>query len=1332
MEGLHQISPLDLEGDKAENWRKYEIAWENYAGAIGLDEKEEIQKVRTFLHVVGGEANEEYKEFTWDAAGDDKKLDKVLEKFKNFCNDDVEVNITIVRHKFLTYDREEPGPDETLVKSVDTFLKTLRTLVRPCKYGTLRDEMVKDRIVAGINNTNLTKRMLAKPKLDLATAISMSKARALSECAAKNLNKDENPHVNSIHKRQKYHKKFHHKKNYDHGSSCNRCGYKHKPKQCPAYQKQCKKCGKYNHFAKVCRSGKKVDRIDFDDASSTSSRSSRNSRGSGRFYIRAVTSKNDKTSDWNQNVYIGDHAMKMKIDSGAECNVISAELYNKVKKPGQKMMKSKCRLSSFTGETVIPVGEDKLQCTIGKTRHKFLFQIIDANVPVAILGKDACLKAKLISRQVYQVKASNNILDQFPEVFEGLGELEGEVHITVDESVQPVIHAPRRVPYAIRGKVEDELKRMIEQKIIEKVPENEPSDWVNSQVNVAKPNGAIRCCLDPRDLNQAIKREHHPMPVLEDATSRVNGAQWFSTLDAAHAYHQMKLDKESSKLVTFNTHIGRMRYLRVPMGINTAGDKFQRKMKDAFEGMPGVEIMMDDILVYGTTEQEHDERLLAVLERIKKIGLKLNKSKCKIKQRELKYLGFIFSKDGLKMDKDRLKGINDMPTPTSKEEIRRFMGMVNFVNRFIPNMSDLSAPMRELLHDDVVFNWEQPQEDSFNKLKSALCSAPVLAYYDPAKELTLQVDASSTGVGAALLQEGRPLAFASKALTSTQQQYAQIEKECYAILFGAEKFSEYVTARDTLVQSDHKPLESIMKKPIMKAPPRLQRMMVQLQRFPGLKVHYVKGKDLVFADTLSRAFDEKNTSPEPVQKFEVAAVQFFEALPVSTSKLDVIRKATSKDTGLQQLKEYVVQGWPEERNDVRDDCKPFFNDRDEMTVMNGILFKGQRIIIPREMRPEMMKKLHESHMGIVKTKQRARDIMYWPGISSDIEEMIGHCETCKTFQKSNQAEPLKSHHIPDRAWCKVSADLFEFGGQTYILGVDYYSKYPVVRELTRQTTKEVVKVMKSWFSEQGTPETLMTDNGPCFNSREFKIFANDWEFTHITSSPRYAKSNGQIERTVQTVKNFMKKCRDWEKALLEYRNTPLDGVGYSPAQLLMSRRTSSFLPVAPSLLMPEAHRSVQPELKKRQMTQKYYHDRHGTKSLPHIEEGEAARMRNGKVWDPVMVRQRLDDRSYLVESPKGHTFRRNRQHLLQTHEAPFQIKPEVDAHIEDFEEPVPQTPTTAHRETVRDIPSTPKSSQPRPRTARVPKPSKPAPPSASTPITTNSGRVVRPPTRLDM
>jgi hypothetical protein len=404
-----------------------------------------------------------------------------------------------------------------------------------------------------------------------------------------------------------------------------------------------------------------------------------------------------------------------------------------------------------------------------------------------------------------------DILNNYPDLFEGLGCLPVEHHIELNETIEPVIHPPRRVPEAIRSRVTKELHRMEEEGVIEKV--DQPTDWVNSMVTVIKPH-KTRICLDPRNLNEAIKREHFPLPTIEEVTARMPNAKVFSVLDAKSGFWQIPLDEASSLLCTFNTPHGRYKFKRLPFGIKSAPEVFQKHMKQLLEGLEGVEVIMDDMLVWGENNEQHNERLIKLLERLRAIGLQLNKDKCKIGLTEIPYIGHLLSEQGVKPDPSKVDAIINMSGPTNKQDLQRFMGMLAYLSKFIPNMAEESAPLRRLLEKNVQWHWSDEHQKSLDSLKTLLTKAPVLKYYAINEPLVLSVDASSEGLGAVLLQSQQPVAYASKPLTECQKRYAQIEKELLAILYGCEHFHQYIYGRTVVVETDHKPLEAIVTKPL--------------------------------------------------------------------------------------------------------------------------------------------------------------------------------------------------------------------------------------------------------------------------------------------------------------------------------------------------------------------------------------------------------------------------------------------------------------------------------------------------------------------------------------
>ena len=390
---------------------------------------------------------------------------------------------------------------------------------------------------------------------------------------------------------------------------------------------------------------------------------------------------------------------------------------------------------------------------------------------------------KSTHENVRKIETADELLRRHAEVFDkDLGTLPGTVHLQVDEDAKPSITPSQRVPTALREKFKVELDRLEGQGVLAKV--DEPTPWVSSSVVLAtKKSGALRICIDPRPLNQALKRETFQLPVLDDLLPELSQAKMFSTVDLTAGYWHCVLDDESSLLTTFATPFGRYRWRRLPFGLSASSEIFQKRINQALEGLEGILNITDDILIYGVGDNQeearadHDRKVEALLQRYRERGIALNKNKLKLHITEVPFMGHIFSNQDLKIDPDKVNAVLKMPRPEDVEGVQRLNGFVNYLAKFLPRPADHMEPIRRLTRQDTEFSWTEEQEDAYREVKRLVTTAPVLSYYDPKAELEIQCDASKKGLGAALLQNGKPIAYTSRALTDTKQRYAQIERD---------------------------------------------------------------------------------------------------------------------------------------------------------------------------------------------------------------------------------------------------------------------------------------------------------------------------------------------------------------------------------------------------------------------------------------------------------------------------------------------------------------------------------------------------------------------------
>ena len=693
-----------------------------------------------------------------------------------------------------------------------------------------------------------------------------------------------------------------------------------------------------------------------------------------------------------------------------------------------------------------------------------------------LLSRNACAKLQLLKLTVDET-IPVDFREAYPTLFDGLGKLQMEHKIMLKEGVSPTcLYAPRNVPHPILPKVEEELQNMVRNGVIS--PVRQPTEWCSGMVVVPKSDGRVRICVDLTNLNKAVLREVHPMKSVDESLASLSSSKVYTKLDANSGFWQILLDESSKLLTTFVTPMGRFCFNRLPFGISSAPEIFQRMMSSLLEGLDGCICHMDDVLVHGRTTAEHDERVRRVLDRLKTAGLTLN-NKCEFGKSQLKFLGHIISGEGVGADPAKVKAIREFPQPTNLTELQRFNGMVNQLNKFLPGLANINEPLRQLLKKDNAWHWGSAQSKAFEAIKGKLLSTETLMHYSPVRPTYIAADASNTGLGAVLLQENesggrKPIAYASRSLSETEKRYAVIEKEALAAVWACEKFSDYVLGLKFVLETDHKPLVPLLSsKDLSQMPVRILRFRLRLMRYSPSVIH-VPGKHQATAEALSRApVDEATTSDILlIDEVDMMVSQCIDSMPATSRRLQELREAQLAEEEIIAIKQYVHAGWPGYMPH-QPMLRPYWEAKSHLTIAEDLLLYDDRIVVPRSMRLEIMEKLHEGHLGMTKCTARARASVWWPWVNQSIQDMVTKCTVCR-LAKPVPRETLMPSSFPSRPWERVGTDLFTHQGRTYVLVVDYFSRWVEMRALDNTTTSaEVVSKMKSMFATHGIPEIVM-------------------------------------------------------------------------------------------------------------------------------------------------------------------------------------------------------------------------------------------------------------------
>lgn len=1104
-------------------------------------------------------------------------------------------------------------------EKIADFVGRLRKQAEKCDFEAYTENAVRDRLVLGLRQPKIQQKLLETDKLTLQKAIQIAEAM---ETVLKGKEEMKPEEVNAIERPTT--------KQAGETLRCYRCGNaNHLANKCKFKDQTCNSCNRLGHIARVCMN-------------------KNNERKSNN--VSHVVSLNfvDNTNDvekYEVKLFVNEVEVCFEIDSGCPVTIINHRLKEKWF-PDIPLVKTNKRFKSYCGKLLDMLGTMVVKVRFKDTVVKLpLFVANSDRTP--LLGREWLSHMKIDWNQIiYQCNSVNEVcvrwpsreslIKKYPKIFDkSIGCIENvKAKLLLRENTRPVFIKARTIPFSLKDPVEKELQHLVSQGVLEKV---DFSEWATPIVPVKKAHNKVRICGDYKiTVNPRLWIPEFPLPTIEELFADMAGGIKFTKIDLTQAYLQLSVAEENRELLTLSTHMGLFRPTRLMYGIAAAPSIFQKTIEMILEGIPNVKVFLDDIKIAGKTEAEHLRNVEEVLKRLESYNLRVNAEKCVFFADEIEYCGYIIDKHGIRKIKENVEAIELMPAPKNQDEVRSLLGLINYYGRFIQNLSGIVYPITNLLKVGQEFIWSRACQKAFDRVKKELVSERVLTHYDPSLPLVLATDASNCSVGCVLshiMPDGteRPIRFASQTLSPTQQRYAMVDKEAYAIIFGVKKFYQYLYNRKFILHCDNKSVTQILGEtkglPILSAT-RMQHYAIYLQAF-DYEIRYRKSSDNANADAMSRLPVSSTEHKYDCDEIDVLEIEVIQTLPVT---VNCIATETKKDQDVRKLVRCLELG------KVCDKKYRFGISQEEFTLQQGCLMRNSRVYIPRKLRPEILRELHAAHFGISRMKSLARTYCWWSGMDSEIENLAKNCESC---QLNKHNPPKVETHLWQPAKAAFERLHLDFAGPLhdgsyFLIIVDAFSKWIEVEVMRSITSSATIEKMQRFFSTYGIPLYVVTDNGSQFTSEEFSKFLLDNGIFHKRSAPYHPATNGQAERSIQTIKQKIKaikyrnvfeleKCI--RKILMQYRITKHATTGKSPADLVFNRPMRSLF----DLMIPRESEESE--------------EQHTAKAIRSVKVHDRVSARNytarGENWKFGRVERKLGKLHYLIRMDDGSVWKRH-------------------------------------------------------------------------------------------
>ena len=1159
-------------------------------------------------------------------------------------------SVTVARYQFNTCCRKEG-------QSVSDYVAELRKLTEHCAFGEALNEMLRDRLVCGVNNAQMQRKLLSEETLTFEQANRICLSLEAASRDARIIGGQESAvHEISVPDRYEQLDDVNEVSTGQRSRSkpCYRCGGLHAADTCRYATFKCHKCGKVGHLARRCaqnnkgrvwsqnrRGGTQPTRLVGRDPETTDQSESEFDSDPIHTVVNSVKGASGPVT---VDVEVEGSVVRMEVDTGSAVSLVNETTFHRLH-PTPKLSRSKSVLRTYTGAKIPVIGEFIADIKYNDQTRWLPLVVVGGGGP-NLLGRDWLGNLRLDWFNIFSVSeryAVTELKETYAEVFKPeLGELKGiKVKLDIDKNVSPKFYKPRPLPFLLKSKVDEQLKREIDMGVLEPVGH---AVWGAPIVPVLKSDGSVRICGNFKlTANRAIRVDKYPLPRIEDIFSSLAGGQVFTKLDLSQAYQQCVVDEDCRDVLTINTHLGPLRYRRLAYGVNSAVSLFQREMERLMSGMSGVCVFLDDILITGKSRGDCLQRTSAVLKRLQEAGLRVSEKKCKFCVDSVEYLGHRIDAEGCHPTKAKVRAIQSVPTPQNVSELKTFLGILNYYARFIENRSDVLSPLHELLRKDVPWVWGLKEQNAFSEAKRLITSEKVLAHFTPELPLILTCDASSVGIGAVLSHRygdgsEKPVGFVSRSLSKAEQKMSQVEREALALVFGVTKFHQYLFGNDKFVLvTDHKPLVKLFGEhegiPVT-ASARLSRWALRLSAY-NYTIQYKSTSKIEHADGLSRlplpASRERDHEPAEM----VFSLQSLEEEFAMDS--DRIALLTSRDVLLSRVRQAMLTGmWSDE-----DDIRPFFHRRDELTEMRGVLLWGSRVVVPAKAQDHVLNELHEGHPGVSRMKAVARTCVWWAHLDRDIERFVRSCASCQQTRPLPSRNELHQWDWPKRVWSRVHVDYAgPINGRYVLVVVDATSKWVEAVVTTSMTSPVTVDVLRLIFSRFGLPDTIVSDNGPAFVGEEFRRFTRANGIRHVTTAPYKPASNGLAERYVKEVKYALRRVTGGNmtvrlaKWLMSHHSTPNATTGVTPASLMFGRELKTRL----QLLKPNLESTVD----RQKDRQRASYDTHTKRSHFQVSDRVFARgYMAGPTWLPGVVVSLLGSTMAEVLLDDGRLWRRH-------------------------------------------------------------------------------------------